>query len=220
MSLKSWAALFDWDGVIIDSSKRHEESWELLAEEEGKTLPSDHFKKGFGMKNALIIPELLGWTREPAEVTRISLRKEVLYRCLVDEKGVEPLPGVIPWLRQLKEAGIPAVIGSSTERLNITTILEKTGMERFFQGIVSAEDVAKGKPDPQVFLKAAGLAGRSPGECVVFEDAFVGIEAARAGGMKVIGVATTHPKDRLSGTDLVVGRLDELTLERVQALFL
>jgi beta-phosphoglucomutase-like phosphatase (HAD superfamily) len=92
-------------------------------------------------------------------------------------------------------------------------------MGEYFQGIVSAEDVAKGKPDPQVFLKAAAMAGPSPSHCVVFEDAFVGIEAARAGGMKVIGVATTHPKEKLSGTDLAVERLDELSLEQVARLF-
>jgi len=220
MSTIEWAALFDWDGVIIDSSRRHEESWELLALEEKKRLPPDHFKKGFGMKNALIIPGLLGWTQDISEIDRISRRKEQLYRGLVDEKGVEPLHGVITWLRLLKDAGIPCVIGSSTERQNITTILEKTGMEHYFQAIVSAEDVSKGKPDPEVFLKAATLAGRSPENCVVFEDAFVGIEAGRAGGMKVIGVATTHSIDKLTGTDLAVGRLDELSLETVGSLFL
>jgi HAD superfamily hydrolase (TIGR01509 family) len=215
----TWAALFDWDGVIIDSSQRHEESWELLAREEGKVLPADHFKKGFGMKNAFIIPELLGWTREPSEILRLSGRKEELYRQVVEEKGAEPLPGVIWWLGQLKEAGISSVIGSSTERLNITTILQKTGMGHYFQGIVSSEDVGKGKPDPQVFLKAASLAAQPPSRCVVFEDAFVGIEAARSGGMKVIGVATTHAKSDLVGTDLAVGRLDELTLAQVEKLF-
>jgi HAD superfamily hydrolase (TIGR01509 family) len=219
MSMSTWAALFDWDGVIIDSSSRHEESWELLAGELGRDLPADHFKKGFGMKNTFIIPNLLGWTQDQDEIVRISRRKEELYRVVVKERGVEALPGVRVWLECLREGGVPCVIGSSTERLNITTILEQTGLGSFFQGIVSAEDVSRGKPDLEVFLKAAKLAGRAAAQCVVFEDAYVGMEAARAAGMKVIGVATTHPKEKLGQVDWAVERLDELSLERVADFF-
>ncbi|MDZ4788208.1 MAG: HAD family phosphatase [Blastochloris sp.] len=219
MASSTWAALFDWDGVIIDSSERHEESWELLAQEEGLVLPADHFIKGFGMKNTFIIPELLQWTQEPQEIRRLSLRKEELYREQVIKNGAEPLPGVVTWLKQLKEAAVPCVIGSSTERLNITTILGQTGLGSYFQGIVSAEDVSVDKPHPEVFIKAAVMADRIPARCVVFEDAFVGIEAARAGGMKVIGVATTHPKEKLGQTDMAVERLDELTIKMVESLW-
>ena len=75
----AWGAIFDWDGVVIDSSYSHEKSWELLAAEEGRTLPAAHFELGFGRKNEIIIPEILGWTSDPAEITRLSLRKEALY---------------------------------------------------------------------------------------------------------------------------------------------
>ncbi|MGB8166943.1 MAG: hypothetical protein WCF18_05590 [Chthoniobacteraceae bacterium] len=78
MHSATWGAIFDWDGVVIDSSKHHEESWERLARELGHTLAPDHFKKGFGRKNEFIIPNLLHWTSEPAEIHRISLRKEAL----------------------------------------------------------------------------------------------------------------------------------------------
>jgi beta-phosphoglucomutase-like phosphatase (HAD superfamily) len=98
-------AIFDWDGVIINSAVHHEESWERLARETGKTLPKDHFKRGFGMKNEVIIPELLGWTSNPAEVGVLSLRKEAIYREVVRERGIAALPGVEAWLRTLREAG-------------------------------------------------------------------------------------------------------------------
>jgi HAD superfamily hydrolase (TIGR01509 family) len=206
----SWGALFDWDGVVIDSSSSHEESWERLAKEVRLPLPEGHFKKGFGRKNEFIIPQLLEWTTDVAEIERLSLRKEALYREVVAERGLEPLPGVRVWLERLRAAGVPCAIGSSTHRANIDLSLGIIGLGEFFTGIVTAEDVSHGKPHPEVFLTAAARIDRPASRCVVFEDAFVGIEAAKAGGMKVVAVATTHPLVELGAADLAVSRLDEL----------
>jgi HAD superfamily hydrolase (TIGR01509 family) len=212
-------AIFDWDGVVIDSSSHHEESWERLAAETGFALPPDHFKKGFGMKNSFIIPKLLKWTEAPDDVLRLSLRKEELYRDIVVERGIAPLPGVTGWLDELRRYGIPCAIGSSTERLNIDTILRVLGIGYYFSAIVSADDVSHGKPDPEVFVTAAQRIERDPARCVVFEDALVGIEAAHRGGMKVIGVATTNPIELIGTADLAVRRLDELSIDKLAALF-
>ncbi len=217
--MRTWGAIFDWDGVIIDSSRQHEESWELLAREEDHPLPPDHFKRSFGMKNEQIIPELLGWTREPTEIRRLSLRKEELYRQIVRERGLTPLLGVVEFLGRLRKAGVPAAVGSSTHRLNITTTLIMLGLDEMFQAIVTAEDVTHGKLDPEVFLLAAQRIEVPPGRCVVFEDTQVGIQAARDGGMKVIGVATTHPAAALRDAHRVVSRLDELTMAELDKLF-
>lgn len=215
-----WGAIFDWDGVVIDSSGCHEESWERLAREEGRTLPSGHFKAGFGRKNEFIIPEILGWTREPGEVARLSLRKEELYREVVRDRGVEALPGVRTWLVRLRDAGVPCVIGSSTHRANIELTLASIGFGEFFPDIVSAEDVTCGKPNPEVFLTAARRIARPPACCVVFEDAFAGLEAARAGGMRCVGVATTNSAEFMKGhADRVIGRLDELHAEDLAVWF-
>jgi beta-phosphoglucomutase family hydrolase len=209
---KSRGAIFDWDGVIINSAAHHETSWERLAKECGKTLPENHFKRGFGMKNEVIIPELLGWTSVPTEVRILSLRKEALYRELVREVGIEALPGVHEWLALLKGEGIPCVIASSTHRENITTTLEVLGLQDYFAEIVTAEDVKRGKPDPEVFLTAAKRIEVEPADAVVFEDALVGLAAAQAAGMRVVAVATTEPKDKLSHANWVVDRLDELSV--------
>ena len=206
-------AVFDWDGVIVDSSVPHEQSWERLAAEEKRALPVGHFKRSFGMKNERIIPGILNWTDEPAEVHRLSLRKEELYRVIVTESGLSPLPGVKIFLARLADAGIPCVVGSSTHRLNIETALEMMGLRPFFRDLVTAEDVSHGKPDPEVFLTAASRIGRRPAECIVFEDAHVGIEAGRAGGFRVVGVAGTHPRETLTGAHRIVDRLDELEIE-------
>lgn len=211
--------LFDWDGVIIDSSRQHEESWERLAREEGRELPRDHFVLGFGKKNEFIIPNLLGWSDRPAEIRRLSLRKEALYREIVVERGLEALPGVHVLLDRLRVAGVPCCIGSSTHRENIETILGVVHLTGYFDHMVTSEDVTEGKPHPEVFLKAALRIDRPASRCVVFEDAFAGIEAARAGGMSVVGVATTHDAETLRGrVDRVVQRLDEVTVDDLRAL--
>jgi beta-phosphoglucomutase family hydrolase len=220
VTLANLGVIFDWDGVIIDSAVQHEKSWERLAAEERKALPPDHFKRSFGMKNERIIPELFNWTREPAEIRRLSLRKEALYREIIRDDGIEALPGVSIFLRRLKDVGVPFSVGSSTHRLNIDAILDVLGFAGLFAGLVTSEDVKQGKPHPEVFLRAAGLIAREPANCVVFEDAFFGIEAARAGGMKVVGVATTHQAGSLTTkVDRVVHRLDELWPDDLPALW-
>jgi beta-phosphoglucomutase family hydrolase len=211
--------IFDWDGVIVDSSRAHEAAWELLGQEAGRPLPEGHFKLGFGRKNDEIIPHILGWPVAAEEIVRLGRRKEELYRQVLRERGITPLPGVREFLIALKAAGIPCAVGSSTERLNIDTIMAGIGLGEYFNTIVSADDTTRGKPDPQVFLMGAQRLGVPPKFCVVFEDAFAGLEAARAGGMKAIGVATTHPAEKLRAhADRVVARLDEVTVAELQGL--
>ena len=147
---------------MIDSSAHHEKSWELLASETGRTLPVGHFKRGFGKKNQLIIPEILAWSDNPEEIERLGNRKEELYRQLVGEGGMTVLPGSRELLTALKEAGIPRAVGSSTSRTNLDAIFASTGLGEFFDVVVSAEDVTNGKPAPDVFLKASSASGCRP----------------------------------------------------------
>ena len=215
MNQHPWGAIFDWDGVIIDSSRHHEKSWELLAREEGLPLPPNSFRLGFGRKNQIIIPEIYKWATDPAEIERLGNRKEEIYRALMAQDALEPLPGVRAWLQALRDAGIPCAVGSSTPRANLDAALARIDLAAFFTAIVAAEDVTLGKPHPEVFLTAAARIGRRPECCVVFEDALAGIAAARAGGMRVVGIATTHPPEELAGADRAVHRMDELSVEQL-----
>lgn len=190
-------ALFDWDGVVIDSSKAHEESWCMLAREIGKTLPEDHFKRGFGRKNQVIIPEILKWSDDSSEIEQLGNRKEELYREIVAEKGVDRIPGIKAFLQDLNGAGINCAVGSSTPRKNVETILSLVGFGELFKAIICAENVSQGKPNPEVFLTGAAQIGCDPAACAVFEDAFFGLRAAKAGGMKAIALATTHAATEL-----------------------
>ena len=214
-----WAAIFDWDGVILDSSKHHEQSWERLAKEEDKILPPGHFLRGFGRRNVEIMRDLLHWSDDLREIQRLSLRKEELYREVVQDWGIQALPGVRTWLERLSEARIPCAIGSSTEQKNVRLGLRLLGLETFFQAAVTAEHVQKGKPAPDVFLLAAEKVGLDPCRCVVFEDAPSGVAAARAAGMRVVGVTTTHPGGHLEGVDREVARLDELSTDELSGWF-
>lgn len=217
--MNSWAAIFDWDGVIIDSSTAHRESWERLAREAGRSMPAGYFERGFGMKSRRIIREVLGWEVDDATLEQLDWRKENLYREVIRERGVTPLPGVVEWLRRLEAAGIPRVIATSTHSRNVACAMEILKLDRFFQGLVSGENVTHGKPDPEVFLLAAKKIGATPARSVVFEDAHVGIEAARNAGMRVIGVATTHPAETLRDADRVVSRLDEVEVDEIGGWF-
>ena len=214
-------AIFDWDGVVIDSSAAHEESWEMLGREVGKPMPEDHFERGFGQKNQFIIPEILQWTSHPAEVERLGDRKEELYREILAQTGVTCIPGIEDFLKRLCRAGIPCAVGSSTPRQNLETILEVVGFRRYFQALVCAEDVSRGKPDPEVFLTCASRLERETGHCAVFEDAYVGLQAARNGGMKVIALATTHPRAKLEPyqPDIILDNFLGFSAEHFSRLF-
>jgi beta-phosphoglucomutase family hydrolase len=187
------AVLFDWDGVVIDSSPQHERSWELLAAAESLPLPEGHFKRGFGKKNETIIPDILGWTRDSAEIQRLARLKEKTYRRLVAESGVNILPGARELLAALRAENIPCAVASSTPRENLDAIFAATGLDACFDAVVCGDDVENGKPAPDIFLLAAKKLGVAPGDCVVIEDAHAGIEAALRAGMPVLAVATTHP---------------------------
>ena len=211
------AVIFDWDGVVVDSSAHHERSWEILAAKRNLPLPADHFKRGFGKKNNVIIPDL-GWATEPADVDALAHEKEEIYRSLVREKGIAPLPGVRDLLAALEAHGIPCAIGSSTERANLDCLLDLMHLRKFFRVIVSGEEVVHGKPDPSIFLLAAERLAFAPADCVVIEDALVGIEAAKRAGMPVLAVATTNPIDMLDSADAAVADMTQVTLQHLASL--
>ena len=201
------AVIFDWDGVVIDSSAQHERAWEILAKEISKPLPDGHFLLGFGKKNQVIIPEILGWATDPTTITSLSNRKEEIYRELVQASGIHVLPGARELLAALLEAGIPRSIGSSTPRANLDAIFAATGLDAFFDAIACGDDVTHGKPAPDIFLLAAQRLHIPPADCLVIEDAHVGLEAARRAGMATLAVATTNPLADLQYADAAVESL-------------
>jgi len=205
-------AIFDWDGVVVLSAALHVASWAQLAAEEGRPPPDVPGLGGLGLKGELVLSELLGWTREPADIQRLLQRKEELFRARVARGELAAVPGVEEFLRALQAAGLPAAVGSSAPRANIAACMAALGLAGAFAAVVAAEDVGRGKPDPEVFLQAAARLGCPPRQCVVFEDARAGLAAARAAGMPCVALLTTRPRAELAGADRYLHSFRELTV--------
>jgi len=201
------AVLWDMDGTLIDSEEFHWIAWRTTMANEGITVTREQFLASFGQRNDSIIPQWLGDAATPERIDRIANAKEELYRHLIRRDGISPLPGVAHWIHQLHKQGWLQAIASAAPRVNIDAVLEALSATHVFEGIVSAEDVHRGKPDPEVYLTAAARLGASPENCIVVEDAAAGIEGARRAGMRSIGV--THDGNHLQA-DVVVESLDQL----------
>ncbi|HXK33743.1 MAG TPA: HAD family phosphatase [Dehalococcoidia bacterium] len=201
------AVLFDLDGVIVDSRPHHLSAWERWAREHGIDAPSGYFHRTFGLRNDAIIGGLLP-DIEPAELRRHAEAKESLFRARA-RGDLQALPGVRELLDFLEEQDIPSAIVTSTPRANLDIILETLRLSGRFGALVAEEDAAHGKPDPEGFLVAAERLGVPPERCVVIEDAPAGLQAAKAAGMRAIGVTTTRPAADLGDADLVVESLAE-----------
>jgi beta-phosphoglucomutase family hydrolase len=209
------AVLWDMDGTLIDSEEFHWISWRDTLANEGITITREQFLSSFGQRNDSIIPRWLGAATTPERIERIATAKEGLYRHLVRSEGISPLPGVAHWLHYLHKEGWLQAIASAAPRANIDTVLEVLSATHIFQGIVSADDVHRGKPDPEVFLAAACRVGVPPERCVVVEDAVAGVQGARNAGMRSIGVNRNGKK---LPADLVVQSLDLLEADAFEAL--
>jgi len=211
----SRAVLWDMDGTLIDSEEFHWISWRNTLANEGITITREQFLSSFGQRNDSIIPRWLGAAATPERIERISRAKEELYRHLVRSDGISPLPGVASWIYRLHKEGWLQAIASAAPRANIDAVLEALSATHIFQGIVSADDVQRGKPDPEVFLTAASRVGVSPDCCIVVEDAFAGVQGARSAGMKSIGV---NRNGKQLPADIVVLSLDVLDLDAFETL--
>jgi beta-phosphoglucomutase len=212
-------AIWDVDGTLVDTAELHFEAWASVCRELGRDFTRADFAATFGRRNPEIIEALFGPRFSEREVADIGERKEVLYRAAATARGVSLLPGAAELLKGLHEAGVRQAIGSSAPRANLDLILRLTGVERHFDAVIGMEETQRGKPDPQVFLVAAGRLGVPPGRCVVFEDAVAGVQAARAGGMKCVAVRFVghHPEEALrqAGADLVVPTLERVSVPDV-----
>ena len=210
------AALWDMDGVLIDSGPSHFEGWRRLARERGGDLTYERFRPTFGMRNDQAVLAMFGEVSAD-ESEAIASRKEELFREVIRE-SLEAKPGVRDLLTGLRAAGFRLAVASSAPKVNVLLVLEILGLGSFFQAIVSGADVVHGKPDPEVFIRGGERLGVPPERCVVFEDAVVGVAAALGAGMRCVAVVGTATPDELQDADLVVGSLAVLSAGDVRRL--
>ena len=201
------AVLWDMDGTLVDSAEYHWQAWRDSMSCEGFPVTHGQFLTTFGQRNDSILRQWLGDRATLESIQRIGNAKEALYRKHVREQGIVALPGALQWVNRLHREGWRQAIASAAPRANIETILDVLHASGSFQAIVSADDVHRGKPDPEVFLIAATKLDVAPNHCIVVEDAKHGIEAACAAGMKSIGVSQMGQHLR---ADITVRSLDLL----------
>jgi HAD superfamily hydrolase (TIGR01509 family) len=201
-------AIFDHDGVLVDSFGFHEQAWLELERRTSLGFTPEFIHQTFGMTNPSIFRHLLGDQLSDDEVCRYSDLKEECYRDVARGR-IRLMDGMSELLDALTSRGVKLAIGSSGPLANLELTVRDCGLTGRFAAIASLEDITRGKPDPQVFLVAAAKAGAQPLRSVVFEDATVGIQAAKAAGMYAVGLTTTHPAAKLAetGADLVLESL-------------
>jgi beta-phosphoglucomutase len=208
------ACIFDLDGVIVDTAIYHYKAWRRLANSLGFDFTeqqNEQLKGVSRMRSLEIVLQAGGITKNEVEKEQLATQKNTWYVEMINHiTADEILPGAREFVQSCRDAGIKTALGSASK--NSMTILEKLEIVNLFDAIIDGNKVTKAKPDPEVFLKGAEALGIDPQYCVVFEDAIAGVEAAKAGGMKAIGIG--DPKI-LFEADLVVSGLNEMTLDKL-----
>ena len=196
------ACLFDLDGVLVDTAIYHFQAWKKLGENFNYQLTEEQNEQLKGISRVESLNRILAWANFSATAEQKEtwlIEKNTIYLDLISNMNPnEILPGVIDFLVQIKSEGYKIALGSASKNAEI--ILEKTNLLPWFDLIIDGNKVTKSKPDPEVFLKGAEGLGVAASECIVFEDAQAGVEAAKAGGMKAIGI----------GEDTVLGKADKV----------
>lgn len=211
------ACIFDLDGVLVDTAVYHYKAWRRLANELGFDFTEEENEELKGVNRLRSLELILGWggvQKTSEEIELLAQKKNEWYlEMIASMQPEELLPGSREFLEELKAKGIKIALGSASKNAKI--ILDKTNISHFFDAIVDGNMVKASKPDPEVFLLGAKLLTMDPKECVVFEDAISGVEAAIAGGMKVIGVGE---KEVLEKADVVISSLAEMTFDKLNSL--
>lgn len=210
--------IFDMDGVLVDNRDIHVAAFAHWCEGRGIYFPTDALLELFGMGNDDIMKIVL---KNPnlsnEEIELYAHEKETIYRDMIAD-SIKPLDGLVPLLKSLKEAGIKIAVGSSGMRQNVDFVLKSCNIASYFDAIADGDQISHAKPDPEVFLLAAHLLDLRPEDCLVMEDSFAGIEAARRAGMKVVALATTFPLDQHKEYDMLISDFRELSMADIASI--
>ncbi|MCG9895021.1 MAG: beta-phosphoglucomutase family hydrolase [Fimbriimonadaceae bacterium] len=215
------ALIFDMDGTIADNMGVHNEAWvELMASQQIEVQPEAFFRDTAGMKSEAILRRYLGQAPTEEELRRLAWEKEARYREIYRPKA-ELMPGLQDLWEAAKAEGVKIGIATSAPPENIAMTFEALQLDRWVDAVVGADDVVHGKPDPEVFLTSAARLGADPSRCIVFEDAPVGIEAARRAKMPCVALLTSLGREEalaLPGCVLAIADFQGLTLDHLARL--
>lgn len=212
------AVIFDLDGTLIDNNAFHLKAWKQYLKNIGREVTEEEYREYFnGRTNKDVVEYIHQRPMTTEEAAPYFLAKEQLYRELY-QPFIKPVEGLIPFLEELEHHHIPMAIATSGITVNINFMFEHIPLKRFFKTVIHSAHIKKGKPSPEIFLKAAEELHVNPSNCIVFEDAIVGLEAAKAAGMKVIALTTTHTPEELKGADKVIKDYTEISFNDLQQL--
>jgi len=211
------AVIWDMDGIIANTAPFHFQAWRETFRQKGIEFTEEDFKHSFGLRNDSIIRSIMGSKVSDEDIKTIAQGKEANFRRQLP-RHISPLPGVTGLLKSLKEAGFKIALASSTPKENLNLLTRNLGIDKYFDAVVSEEDVTEGKPSPQPFLLAAERLRVPPSNCVVIEDAIAGVQATKAARMKCIAVTNTHSRESLSQADLVIDSLEQVELSTIENL--
>lgn len=218
MMKEKFAVLFDMDGVIIDSNPYHKDAWMAFCRRYQVELKEEDVPKYiYGKTNKMALVDVFQREFSPEESFRMSEEKEAIYRDL-HRADISLIKGLPALLESFQQHQVPLAVCTNAPVANLDFMLEETGIRPYFQVLIDASKVSKGKPDPEIYLKAAQMLGISPDRCIVMEDSTVGVEAGLRAGMKVVAITTTHSRQELSHTHLVIDDFDELHVDKLEAL--
>ncbi|MCS6993419.1 MAG: beta-phosphoglucomutase family hydrolase [Anaerolineales bacterium] len=205
------ALIFDMDGTLVHNMPIHNQAWSDTLAEAGIQIDLEEFNRlTTGKKNGEILRLMLGAHISEQEIAFWSARKEALYR----ERFAccrEPLPGLLDFLEQAHALNLPMAVATAAPPENVKFILDEMDLRRHFRAVIGAQDVRNGKPDPEIFLKAAQTLEVRPEACLVFEDALAGIEAAARAGMDAVFLCTTLPAREVEGLPHVLRAVPDFT---------
>lgn len=202
--MHSIAFIFDMDGVIIHSNPFHKIALHQFCEKYGYHLTEDQLRnKIYGRTNKQWITNLFERTLGTEELHQFAEEKESFFRELY-KNDIKALDGLEIFLKKMDKQKIPRAIGTSAPRSNVDFTLSKTNLKSYFPIILDDTFVENGKPHPEIYIKCAAALGLAPANCIVFEDSLSGVEAGKASGAKVVGVATTHTHEELADTDFII----------------
>jgi HAD superfamily hydrolase (TIGR01509 family) len=195
------ALIFDMDGVLIDSNGVHRDVWIAFNRRFGLQTTEAMLQFMYGRRNDEIVRGFFGEGLPAAEVALRGAAKEALYRRTIAGRVEEMLaPGLRPFLE--RHRGAPMAVASNAEPENVRFVLEEAGLTPYFRAVVDGSQVQRPKPFPDIYQLAAELLETPPADCIAFEDSQSGVQAARAAGMRVVGIGSLHAD--LPGAGLVV----------------
>ncbi|MGI8827954.1 MAG: HAD-IA family hydrolase [Chloroflexota bacterium] len=216
-----FGAVWDLDGTLVDTEMNHFVAWGALLREHDRALTHEEFRPTFGLRNDDILVHHFGFEAVEDSIAGLGERKEELYRLSLVNDGVRMQAGARQLVEHFHTLGSQQAIASSAPPANIDLTMHLIGLRGYFDAVVSSEEVTRGKPAPDLILRAAERLNLPPCRLVVLEDAPAGVAAGKAAGSRVIAIDSTFATEKLSAADLTVHSFEEViwTQDRWQAFF-